>query len=200
MEVPGRSVHAALFTVYGNAILIRSTYILLGISISIFIRFSRYQAFSSEQQTVCPWLNNEGLNLSLGDDHRFTYSSLKEHVFLPQSTRRQPSLSLPGRPFQVSTSEVAHTVKNGSLLYVSKIVSILLSKLSDCPNTDTSLCYCNYPFLTVQTSSKFGNDINTDSVVLGLLWAVILYIDIGKGLNSQGACKAAYMIMSYNYN
>ncbi len=28
-------------------------------------------------------------------------------------------------------------------------VSILLSKLSDCPNTDTSLCYCNYLFLTV---------------------------------------------------
>ncbi len=28
--------------------------------------------------------------------------------------------------------------------------SILLSKLSDCPNTDTSLCYGNYPFLTVQ--------------------------------------------------
>ncbi len=33
--------------------------------------------------------------------------------------------------------------------HVSKIVSILLSKLSDCPNIDTSLCYCNYPFLTV---------------------------------------------------
>ncbi len=29
--------------------------------------------------------------------------------------------------------------------YVSKIVSILLSKLNDCP----LLCYCNYPFLTV---------------------------------------------------
>ncbi len=28
--------------------------------------------------------------------------------------------------------------------HVSKIVSILLSKLSDCPNTDTSVCYCNY--------------------------------------------------------
>ncbi len=39
---------------------------------------------------------------------------------------------------------------NVSLLgHVSKIVSILLSKLGDCPNTDTSLCYCNYPFLTV---------------------------------------------------
>ncbi len=39
------------------------------------------------------------------------------------------------------------------LVHVSKIVSIhvLLSKISDCPmpNTDTSLCYCNYPFLTV---------------------------------------------------
>ncbi len=27
--------------------------------------------------------------------------------------------------------------------HVSKIVSILLSKLSSCPSTDTSLCYCN---------------------------------------------------------
>ncbi len=35
--------------------------------------------------------------------------------------------------------------------HVSKIVRILLSKLSDCPNTDTSLCYCNYPFLTVHS-------------------------------------------------
>ncbi len=33
--------------------------------------------------------------------------------------------------------------------HVSKIVSILLSKLSDCPNNDTSLCYCKYSFLTV---------------------------------------------------
>ncbi len=42
------------------------------------------------------------------------------------------------------------TVMNGSLLqhsnvsllgHVSKIVSILLSKLSDCPTTDTLLCY-----------------------------------------------------------
>ncbi len=32
-------------------------------------------------------------------------------------------------------------------------VSILVSKLSHCPNTDTSLCYCNYPFLTVKWSS-----------------------------------------------
>ncbi len=35
------------------------------------------------------------------------------------------------------------------LEHVSKIVSVLLSKLSDCPNTDTLLCYYNYPFLTV---------------------------------------------------
>ncbi len=33
--------------------------------------------------------------------------------------------------------------------HVSTIVSILLSKLSDCPNTDKSLCYYDYPFLTV---------------------------------------------------
>ncbi len=35
-----------------------------------------------------------------------------------------------------------YMVTGGSTLgHVSKIVSILLSKLSDCPNTDTSLCY-----------------------------------------------------------
>ncbi len=34
--------------------------------------------------------------------------------------------------------------------HVSKRVSILLSKLGDCPNSDTSMCYCNYPFLTVK--------------------------------------------------
>ncbi len=29
-------------------------------------------------------------------------------------------------------------------------VSILLSKLNDCPNNDTLSVYCNYPFLTVR--------------------------------------------------
>ncbi len=33
--------------------------------------------------------------------------------------------------------------------HVSKIVGLLLSKLSDCLNSDTSLCYCNNAFLTV---------------------------------------------------
>ncbi len=33
--------------------------------------------------------------------------------------------------------------------HLSKVVSTLLSKLSDCPNTDTLLCYYNYPFLAV---------------------------------------------------
>ncbi len=50
-----------------------------------------------------------------------------------------------------------YTVKNGSLPkhndvsllgHVSKIVSILLSILSYCPNNDTS---CNYPVLAVYT-------------------------------------------------
>ncbi len=41
------------------------------------------------------------------------------------------------------------TVNVSLLGHVSKLVSILLSKLGHCPNTDTSLCYCNYPFLTV---------------------------------------------------
>ncbi len=41
------------------------------------------------------------------------------------------------------------TISVSLLGHVSKIVSILLSKLSNCPSTDTSLCYCNYPFLTV---------------------------------------------------
>ncbi len=63
-----------------------------------------------------------------------------------------------------------HTVKNGSLLqhnnmsllgHVSKIVSILLSKLSNCPNTDTSLCYYNNSFLTVHaTTSTYENSKN----------------------------------------
>ncbi len=51
----------------------------------------------------------------------------------------------------------SYTVKNGRYYYtyvsllghVSKIVSILLSKLSDCPNYETLLCYYNYLFLTV---------------------------------------------------
>ncbi len=34
-------------------------------------------------------------------------------------------------------------------LLLGYVVSILLSKLNNCPNTDTWLCYCNYPFLTV---------------------------------------------------
>ncbi len=33
--------------------------------------------------------------------------------------------------------------------HVSNTVSILFSKLSDCPNTNTLLCYWNNPFLTV---------------------------------------------------
>ncbi len=55
---------------------------------------------------------------------------------------------------QLNSNNLAlYTVKNGSLLqhtnvsllgHVSKIVSILLSKLNNCPNTDTLLCYCNY--------------------------------------------------------
>ncbi len=56
-------------------------------------------------------------------------------------------------------AEVLHTLLkrvmyNNNIMsllgHVSKIVSILLSKLSDCPNTDTSLCYYNYSSLTVQ--------------------------------------------------
>ncbi len=61
--------------------------------------------------------------------------------------------------------------------HVSKIVSILLSKLSDCPNTDTLLCYYNYPFLTVygaiesdqsdnlQTCSKSGIRNQSEKIV-----------------------------------
>ncbi len=54
------------------------------------------------------------------------------------------------------------TVKNGLLQqhnnvtllgHVSKIASILHSKLSDCPNTDTSLCY--YTFNNVHGGNKF---------------------------------------------
>ncbi len=58
---------------------------------------------------------------------------------------------------------IKYTVKNGSLPqhnnvslfgHVSKIVSILLSKLSVCPNTDTSLRYYKYPFLTRKRMNK----------------------------------------------
>ncbi len=48
--------------------------------------------------------------------------------------------------------------------HVSKIVSILLSKLSDCPNTDTSLCYCNNPFLAVYNYGIGEFDQNNESV------------------------------------
>ncbi len=51
--------------------------------------------------------------------------------------------------------------------HVSKIVSILLSKLSDCPNTITSLCYCNYPFLTVyKCTCRFARH----NMILAGLW------------------------------
>ncbi len=66
--------------------------------------------------------------------------------------------SVTRRPCQSNCYCVSmYTVKNGLLLqhnhvlllgHVSIIVSILLSKLSDCPNTNTLLCYCNDPFLT----------------------------------------------------
>ncbi len=35
----------------------------------------------------------------------------------------------------------------------------MLSKLSDCPNTDTLLCYYNYPFLTVHMQCFFQDQI-----------------------------------------
>ncbi len=39
-------------------------------------------------------------------------------------------------------------------------VSILLSKLSDCPNTNTLLCYCNYPFLnSVAAVLKYSSPV-----------------------------------------
>ncbi len=48
-----------------------------------------------------------------------------------------------------------YSIYNNVLLlgHVSKIVRILIS---DCPNIDKSLCYCNYPFLTVyETPNHF---------------------------------------------
>ncbi len=50
------------------------------------------------------------------------------------------------------------------LRHVSKIVSILLSKLSDCPNTDTSLCYYNNSFLTVH----IGTLVHSEQKVVGV--------------------------------
>ncbi len=106
---------------------------------------------------------SHGNQAACGQLRSLTNPSTVPPTFLP--------LSLAANPCQHSQSTVVlpwmevvwnlsyqDTVKNGSLLYhnnvllvghVSKLVSILLSKLSDCPNIDTSLCYCNYPFLTV---------------------------------------------------
>ncbi len=69
--------------------------------------------------------------------------------YLPQSYEhaRQTNVVV-GEPPRVSCqgTQTNKCSDNMSLLgHVIKIVSILLSKLSDCPNTDTSLCYCNYP-------------------------------------------------------
>ncbi len=59
--------------------------------------------------------------------------------------------------------------------HVSKIVSILLSKLSDCPNTDASLCYCNYPFLTVLDSNAVCK--------MGIVTVAQRCVSIGRSLN-----------------
>ncbi len=42
-----------------------------------------------------------------------------------------------------------------------KIVSILLIKLSECPNTDTLLCYCNYLFSCMHIPSQMPQKVWT---------------------------------------
>ncbi len=56
--------------------------------------------------------------------------------------------------------------------HVSKIVSILLSKLSDGPNTDTLLCYYNYPFLKVNQLTDLLFVITLSGLYCGtlLIW------------------------------
>ncbi len=73
-----------------------------------------------------------------------------------------------------------HTVKNGSLLQhnnvslLGHVSSILLSKLSNCPNTNTSLCYCNYPFLTVHIIMTTCPDAFSFRSVQGLVLVTVL--------------------------
>ncbi len=60
------------------------------------------------------------------------------------------------------------------LAHVSKIVSILLSELSDCPTTDTLLCYNNYPFLTV----LYRLEVSRETDVVMQFYTLLLF----KGL------------------
>ncbi len=82
----------------------------------------------------------------------------------------------------VSSMTPSFSHNNVSLLgHISKLVSILLSKLSHCPNTDTSLSYCNHPFLTVYTS------INNK--------AVVSYIS-QELISRLGQARPVYMCMA----
>ncbi len=53
----------------------------------------------------------------------------------------------------------------------SKVVSILFSKLSNGPNTDTSLCYCSYSFFNSLTLEvKLCQSCSTGCVSLSWFW------------------------------
>ncbi len=69
------------------------------------------------------------------------------------NTAREHYYPLIFRPIQSWLLYTPHTGSYSSTTmcqyWDSKILSILLSKLSDCSNTDTLLCYCHYPFLSI---------------------------------------------------
>ncbi len=64
--------------------------------------------------------------------------------------------------------------------HVSKIVSIMLSKLSDCPNTDTSLCY--YPFWTASVK-EFLSDVQCQP------YCPALEVHYGRISHSLSTCR-----------
>ncbi len=61
--------------------------------------------------------------------------------------------------------------------HVSKIFSKLLSKLSDCPNNDTSLCYYNYPVFNsvyhTPTAKAFPLEVSPLNSILLCLISVL---------------------------
>ncbi len=93
----------------------------------------------------------------VGTGHRLT-SSVKRRVL----QQRDPHPCSIGHMHHLHLQGSTEHCQNGSLLWhvaqqcvtIGYVSSIYLSNLRDCPHTDTSLCYCNYPFLTVNVLQK----------------------------------------------
>ncbi len=80
--------------------------------------------------------------------------------------------------------------------HVSKIVSILLSKLATCPNTDTLLCYSIYPFLTVLKCCRRSHRLILDvarSPVTICVWGLL---SIDSSVMRFGALNDALGMMN----